>query len=368
MEKVLRLAFTLMGMILGYSLGNFLITFEYFLNIFPNPHQLSVYIICVILSGIIFYLIYPYLMRFLRWASYNIEMLIKKTSLIGFIMQLVGLIIGLVIALLLSSALDYFPIPQFTWIIRVFIYIILGYIGWSLPRNRSIDMTNFINRIIHREKKDHSEGDEDKNKETTSTSALAKVLDTSVIIDGRIVDIFKTQFIEGPLIIPIYVLNELQVISDSSNDLKRNKGRRGLDIVAKLQEVFPEEIEILEQDYTDLKDVDTKLIRSAKDNNYKIITNDYNLNKVASVQGIDILNINDLANAVKISVLPGELMKVSLIKEGKEPGQAIAYLEDGTMIVVENGRDYIGQNHKVTVTSVLQTSAGRMIFAKPTGV
>ncbi|MBM6838722.1 TRAM domain-containing protein, partial [Clostridium saudiense] len=190
------------------------------------------------------------------------------------------------------------------------------------------------------------------------------VLDTSVIIDGRIFDICKTGFIAGTLIIPSFVLDELRHISDSSDALKRNRGRRGLDILNKIQKELDIETEVWEGDFPEIAEVDSKLLKLAQTLNGKVITNDYNLNKVAEVQGVPVLNINELANAVKPVVLPGEEMNVVVNKEGKESSQGIAYLDDGTMIVVEGGKKFIGEKLDVIVTSVLQTAAGRMIFAK----
>jgi uncharacterized protein YacL len=192
-----------------------------------------------------------------------------------------------------------------------------------------------------------------------------KILDTSVIIDGRIADICRTQFLEGILVIPEFVLEELQHIADSSDLLKRNRGRRGLDILNRIQKERDVKVLIYEGDFEDMTEVDSKLVKLAKVLGGKVVTNDYNLNKVCELQGVPVLNINDLANAVKPIVLPGEEMVVQLIKEGKEHNQGVAYLDDGTMIVVEGGRGYIGLTLEVVVTSVLQTSAGRMIFARP---
>lgn len=196
------------------------------------------------------------------------------------------------------------------------------------------------------------------------TNENPKVLDTSVIIDGRIFDICQTGFVEGPLVIPTFVLEELRHIADSSDGLKRNRGRRGLDILNKIQKELNIEVEIWEKDFPNIAEVDSKLLKLAQILNGKVITNDFNLNKVAEFQGVPVLNINELANAVKPVVLPGEEMKIQVMKDGKESGQGIAYLDDGTMIVVEGGRRYIGENIVVIVTSVLQTAAGRMIFAK----
>ncbi|MDD5066734.1 MAG: TRAM domain-containing protein [bacterium] len=191
-----------------------------------------------------------------------------------------------------------------------------------------------------------------------------KVLDTSVIIDGRIADISETGFLEGILIIPRFILNELQQIADSSDGLKRQRGRRGLDILNKMKKGVKSIVQFVEDDFSDIKEVDEKLIYLAKKFNGMIITNDFNLNKVAQIHGIQVLNINELANAVKPIVLPGEQMEIQVIKEGKDSNQGVGYLEDGTMVVVENGHHYIGKKIDVVVTSILQTTAGRMIFAK----
>ena len=191
-----------------------------------------------------------------------------------------------------------------------------------------------------------------------------KILDTSVIIDGRIADVCETGFIEGVFILPQFILQELQHIADSLDVLRRNKGRRGLDKLRELQENPDVDVQIIDEDYPEIKEVDAKLVQLAKDLKAKIITNDFNLNKVAELQGVTVLNINDLANALKPIVLPGETMTVKVIKEGKEFNQGVAYLDDGTMVVVENGRKYVGQTVQVEVTTTLQTAAGRMIFTR----
>ena len=190
------------------------------------------------------------------------------------------------------------------------------------------------------------------------------MLDTSVIIDGRIFDLCKTGFLEGTLILPNFVLKELRHISDSSDALKRNRGRRGLDVLARIQQELRVPVTVDEQDFPDVEEVDVKLLKLAKLRDGCVLTTDYNLNKVAGVSGIQVLNINDLANALKPVALPGEEMEVLIVKEGKEQNQGVGYLDDGTMIVVEGGKQAIGQTVTVSVTSVLQTSAGRMIFAK----
>lgn len=200
-------------------------------------------------------------------------------------------------------------------------------------------------------------------KPDSNTRKIVGILDTSVIIDGRIADICETGFLDGDLIIPQFVLQELQVIADSSESTKRTRGRRGLDILNKMKKQAYVKIIISESDYPSIKEVDQKLIQLAKQINCSIITNDFNLNKVAEVHSIQVLNINQLANALKPIVLPGETMRVQVIKEGKEPNQGVAYLDDGTMVVIDNGKKLMGRNIDATVTSVLQTTAGRMIFA-----
>jgi len=191
-----------------------------------------------------------------------------------------------------------------------------------------------------------------------------KILDTSVIIDGRIADIAETGFLDGTIVIPQFVLRELQLVADSADSLKRNRGRRGLDILQRLQKVASVQIQIVEDDFPAVREVDLKLIELAKLYEGKIITNDFNLNKVAQLQGVEVLNINELANSLKPIVLPGEIMKVFVLKEGKEYNQGVAYLDDGTMVVVDNARKMIGKTIDISVTSVLQTTAGKMIFGK----
>ncbi len=201
-------------------------------------------------------------------------------------------------------------------------------------------------------------------KTTSAIKAASKILDSSVIIDGRIADILETDFMDGKFIIPRFVLQEVQYIADSQDPLRRQRGRRGLEVLQRVQQKLGHRAEIVETNYPHIKEVDEKLVEMGKQLNAKVVTNDYNLNKVAKLQGVEILNINDLSNAVKPVVLPGETMSVKVLKEGKEHGQGVAYLDDGTMIVVEGGRAVLGQIVDVVVTSVLQTAAGRMIFTK----
>lgn len=198
----------------------------------------------------------------------------------------------------------------------------------------------------------------------SQSSPHDKILDTSVVIDGRILDIADTHFIDGPLILPNFVLREIQLISDSSDPIKRARGRRGLDMLNKLQRKGNIEVKISYKDYADTREVDAKLIKLARDTGAKLVTNDFNLNKVAELQGVEVLNLNNLANALKPVVLPGEELSIHVIKEGKDENQGIGYMDDGTMVVIENGGHLVNKDVKVTVTSIIQTAAGKMIFTK----
>jgi len=267
----------------------------------------------------------------------------------------VGLLGGLILSVLLYPAIS--GLSGAGLFIPVCMTLFFGYFGLKIGLNKQEELAEWGTQLLQQRAKPASADEERMYEEH-------KILDTSVIIDGRIADICKTGFIEGTLVIPEFVLEELQHIADSSDLLKRNRGRRGLDILNKIQKELDVKVLIYEGDMED-GEVDSKLVKLAKALHGKVVTNDFNLNKVCELQGVSVLNINDLANAVKPVVLPGEEIVVQVIKDGKEHGQGVAYLDDGTMIVVEGGREYIGMTMEVLVTSVLQTSAGRMIFAKP---
>jgi uncharacterized protein YacL len=236
-----------------------------------------------------------------------------------------------------------------TTFIRIFFLTVMPYIGFLVGTRKHewLDPT-YLSSFFREE----------------STGRIYKILDTSVIIDGRISDISNTAFIEGDLVVPQFILKELQLVADSADSVKRQRGRRGLDVLDQLQKSSRASVVITEVDFPDIKDVDSKLIELAKHMDAKIITNDFNLNKIAQLQGVAVLNINELANALKPVVLPGETINVFILKEGKEKDQGVAYLDDGTMVVVDNSRKMIGQNVEITVTSVLQTTVGKMIFGR----
>jgi uncharacterized protein YacL len=315
--------------------------------------------------AIIAFFISPVIIRsvftLIRWTDTRLQK-IPIHELLG---GVIGVIVGLIIAALFS--LSFISIPIFGPLLSVVLSLILGYLGLSLGTKRKEEVLSFFNLFAKfRDKGEKVEkAKEGKALRTVDLQPDYKVLDTSVIIDGRIADIVKTGFIEGTLLIPSFILEELRHIADSSDLLKRNRGRRGLDILKQIQKESIINVIIHEQDFEDITEVDSKLVRLGQTLGCPLLTNDYNLNKVAELQGVMVLNINELANAVKPIVLPGEEMLVQVMKEGKEPGQGVAYLDDGTMIVVDTGRKFMGQNITVLVTSVLQTAAGRMIFAKP---
>ena len=354
--KVLKIFITALGILLGYGIVSLLKSAEV-LNIpLKGWPELIVSTGVSLIIGIIFYLLSSKIIGKGKKIINFIENELQKIPAIEITLSSIGLIIGLVIAYLLSQPL--LNIPYFGLFASIILYALFGYLGIKIPNRKGDDITNFIGNIGSSKKSG-------KEKAKSNFKSCPKILDTSVIIDGRIADICKTGFIEGPLVIPVFVLEELQHIADSSDGLKRNRGRRGLDILNKIQKELSIEIIIHEKKFEDIQEVDSKLLKLTQQLKGKIITNDYNLNKVAEVQSIDVLNINELANAVKPVVLPGEEMIVQVVRDGKETGQGLAYLDDGTMIVVESGRKFIGETIDVLVTSVLQTSAGRMIFAKP---
>ncbi|MBA7668376.1 putative PIN and TRAM-domain containing protein YacL [subsurface metagenome] len=280
-----------------------------------------------------------------------LEFASKRVRLKTFLAVSLGLIVGLICANLLAYVVTLvpfsYPIPR---IIFIALNLSLGYLGMAIAwkKREEIGFTPLIPR----------------KKEAPRLGAKTKVLDTSVIIDGRIADICQTKFVEGTLIIPRFVLRELQSIADSPDSLKRNRGRRGLDILNRLQKQKDLDVKISEQDFPAIREVDGKLIQLTKVLDGLLVTNDFNLNKVAELQEVEVLNVNELANALRPVVLPGEVMNVRIIKGGKEPGQGVAYLDDGTMVVVDEGEDFMGKTMDVVVTSVLQTTAGRMIFTR----
>ena len=343
-------------------------------------------LVCVligaILGVIVGLLIAPYFITKLKRFSAWVEGQLHKMPIHDVIAGAVGLVIGLILAALLGSAFSHLPIVG-NYIPIVF-SIVFGYLGIVITMRKREDFValfDFIPRLIRDIAKLRERQAEESAAVERQTAASQpeqnlpaaviqqdkgyKLLDTSVIIDGRIADIIQTGFLEGTLLIPVFVLEELQHIADSSDVLKRTRGRRGLDILQKIRTESRMKVEVTNQDFEDITEVDSKLVRLGQLVGGKIITNDYNLNKVSQLRGVSVLNINELANAVKPVVIPGETMQVTIVKDGKEQGQGVAYLDDGTMIVIEGGKRYLNSTIDVEVTSALQTAAGRMIFARP---
>jgi uncharacterized protein YacL len=279
-----------------------------------------------------------------EWRLHRISLKRLIGAAIGSILGIFG---AYLFALVIRNSLAESPLRSF---LQILVMLLMAYVGLLLGANKG-DLLNLaaLGGIFGGEKQ---------------LKKSYKILDTSVIIDGRICDIAETGFLDGVVVIPQFVLRELQLVADSADSLKRNRGRRGLDILQRLQKVASLQIQIVEDDFPTVREVDLKLIELAKLYEGKIITNDFNLNKVAQLQGVQVLNINELANALKPIVLPGEIMRVFILKEGKEYNQGVAYLDDGTMVVVDNARKMIGKTIDVSVTSVLQTTAGKMIFGK----
>ncbi len=268
---------------------------------------------------------------------------------------LTGLVVGLIIAALLTFPLSLLPSPLGK--VLPFVGVVLfGYLGIAIFAMRQTDLFSLVRLNPGRSNEE--------NNSANQPSYRTVLLDTSVIIDGRIADIARTGFLVGTLLIPRFVLNELQFIADSSDNLRRQRGRRGIEVISQLQKDTSTPLRISDMDVEGVREVDDKLVVLARQLRCPILTNDYNLNRIAELQGVSVLNVNELANAVKLVFLPGESIEVNVIQEGKEVGQGVGYLDDGTMVVVEDGRNFLNKKINVTVTKVLQTAAGRMIFAR----
>jgi uncharacterized protein YacL len=285
---------------------------------------------------------------FLRFFA-RIGDVVSRTSAVDILVGLGGLIVGLVIGVLLTYPITFLPFRLAS--LPLLVTIICGALGVTVALARKEDIISVFTGIP-------------RMRLLRGQSVGGKILDTSVIVDGRIADICKTGFIEGEIIIPRFVLKELQQVADSQDPLKRNRGRRGLDILNKIRKEKKVNVRIVDRDFPEIKDVDAKLIKLAKAIGARVITNDFNLNKIAELEGVEVLNINELSNALKPYVLPGEELRVQIIREGKEADQGVGYLDDGTMVVVEEGKRHINTVVDTVVTSVLQTPAGRMIFAR----
>jgi uncharacterized protein YacL len=347
---LLRVLFGIVFAVTGFLLGREAYLRVFSLHFASEPLQMALTILTPIAGAVIGVFIAPLAQTVFEDELNSVERAIERLAPIELAGGAIGLIVGLVIAFLIRTILFEFisttgPAGSY---IAILLYIIISifaaYLGARVgSRMHFLPFASAASGSLG--------------------NGAAKIIDTSVIVDGRIVDILQSGFLEGPFILPRFVLRELQAVADSTDSMKRTRGRRGLDVLKRLQELGT--LEISERDYPEVRGADAKLVRLAQDLGGKLLTNDYNLNRVAHVEGVTVLNINELANAIKPVVLPGEEMQVQIIRDGKEAHQGVGYLDDGTMIVVEHGRRLIGESTEVVVTSVLQTAAGRMIFAKP---
>jgi uncharacterized protein YacL len=313
----------------------------------------AVYVIVGSLFGIIFFIFSPKIIDGVHGFFQKLEKRLTDMPALDILFGVLGIMIGLLFAFLLSLIVQTIDVPVLPEIITILLFFICGYYGGYIGVTRRAELMEGVasrrNRIAG---------------SIVPSGARPKVLDTSVIIDGRIYDICKTGFVEGRIVVPGFVLRELRHIADSSDAIKRTRGRRGLDILHMMQCELDQQVAVEERDYDDVDEVDLKLLRLAGELDGILVTNDYNLNKVAAVQNMPVLNINELANAIRSVLLPGEELSLSIVKEGKEAGQGIGYLPDGTMVIIENGKKHIGETADLVVTSALQTSAGRLVFAK----
>ena len=355
-ELIIRIVFLFLFGIIGVFLGEPLGVL--IRQIWPgNPISVIVYqIITTIVVGFLGFLIAPWIsIKPIKAIRKSLSNVYAQTLIFG----LIGLIVGLILSALLAYPISLLPDPLGS--ILPFVSVLLfGYLGIVLFVARQKDLRHAFRAITKGGKS---------GEETTETEGLQDtrriLVDTSAIIDGRIADIARTGFIPGRLLIPRFVLNELQYVSDSADNLRRQRGRRGMEVLSELQKDSTIPVTITDIDVEGVREVDERLIVLARQLSCPILTNDYNLNRVAELQGVAILNINELANAVKAILLPGETLDIKVIQEGKEYGQGVGYMEDGTMVVVEDGHKFIGKTVNISVTKVLQTAAGRMIFAKP---
>lgn len=348
------IVFSILGVYLGTYLGQMA-------NLSPGEVRFSVeqYAFTVGLVGALTGLI---LTPFLSTRPIRaFRALLGRVSTQALFSSLLGLIVGLIIAALLAFPLSLLPSP-FGRVMPFIGVLILGYMGISVFVTRQNDLFSILSTLRGGSSPDSPAASEGTGKNLAENRTI--LLDTSVIIDGRIADIARTGFLPGSLLIPRFVLTELQYIADSADSLRRQRGRRGMEVLAQLQREPTIPVRITDIDVEGVREVDDKLVILARQMRCPILTNDFNLNKIAELQGVSILNINELANAVKSVMLPGEILCIRIIQEGKESGQGVGYMDDGTMVVVENGRDAIDKEANVMVTKVLQTAAGKMIFAR----
>lgn len=376
-KKLLRIALAIIGALIGYGIS---IGSKYLLihsdssyeAYFKSNYQYILAVIISLLFAIMFYRLAPLISEQSVKVAGKIEDDLQGVSGNDILAGAIGLIFGLIIAFFITQIFAGITNQYLYVIITLIVYMIMGFIGVVVANKKGKEI---ISQMFTARR--NSDAGPNANpaqatrfsvggKGRKQSNIIPKILDTSVIIDGRIAEIIKTGFLEGPVVIPEFVLVELRHIADSSDSLKRTRGRRGLDILNRIQTDYGIDIYNTESEkgLKEIPEVDVKLLKLAQIMGGKVVTNDFNLNKVARINGVDVLNINELANTLKPVVIPGEKMTVTPVKQGKDSQQSIAYLDDGTMVVLEDGKNYIGKTREITVTSVLQTSAGRMIFGR----
>jgi uncharacterized protein YacL len=355
-DRIFRLLGLIIFALIGWEIG---ILVTGVTNPIADLEALKYVVPLTLVGSIIGWIVAPWLTT--RPAKFAVR-IVRQIPIEEVIAGSIGLVLGLIVAALVAIPLAQLP-PPFGPILPFIASIVFGYLGALILVLRQDDLIRLFKKM--RPKPKVVEVEKEEAEGPIPQGPFPLLLDTSVIIDGRILDVAKTGFLPGPLLVPRFILAELQYIADSSDALRRARGRRGLQVLDDLQHLDSPRLEIIDLDAPDVREVDEKLMVLAREYGIGIVTNDYNLNRVAALQGVNVLNLNDLANAVKAIFLPGEHMRLRIIQEGKEMDQGVGYLEDGTMVVVENGRAYIGQEIDLIVTKVLQTSAGRMIFATP---
>ncbi|MCE5201160.1 MAG: TRAM domain-containing protein [Synergistaceae bacterium] len=374
MRRLVRAVMVFICGAAGYQISNLVLDYNWWPSI-TLLHPIGTTIFIILLSACLGFILAPLFWLGLSKFSQFIESRLQNTSVPDLIVSLVGLVMGLLLANLIAMPMSRLPGGVGVYI-AVLLNIALAYLGLRVFAKRRDDIWNVITNIgdirlkLPKRKKKIGNG-ENVREEEVSTSAeyyfsVPKILDTSSIIDGRILDVAQTGFLEGTIVLPRFILAELQGVADSTDSLRRTRGRRGLSVVTELQKIGALNIEIPEITLKDLErdKVDEALVVLARRLGGKVITTDYNLNQVAQIEGVSVLNVNDLANSLKPMLLPGEDVEIDIIRIGKENHQGIGYLDDGTMLVVEDGYKHIGERVKVTVTSMLQTSAGRMVFGR----
>lgn len=368
-KKIGRLLLTLFGLLLGLSVVWLLsknrdsVGLTAIFESLPPWTLTGIYVLCALLFGIIFFFLAPALINGVAKLIKRIEKKSRELTMQQIFVGAIGLLLGLIIAFFISLLIQKIPFTSVVIPLDIIVFTALGYLGFKIPvsRIKELNLPNWFKKGENAQQGADAKQETDVRQET---GAKPKLLDTSAIIDGRFFDVYKTGIVEGRIVIPRFVLDELRHIADSADPLKRARGRRGLDAINALRESDSKNVLVSTADYEELSEVDTKLLKLAVDMGGVVVTNDYNLNKVAAVQSVPVFNINDLANALRINVVAGEVVGLTIVKEGKEHGQGVAYFDDGTMVVVDGAAKLVGENVTAVVTSVLQTSAGRMVFAK----